>query len=284
MPSVCDEQTCEHASAVEPAPAGALVCSDGFCAAAETHASGGEPGRRWRGASRLRALGLVSLCSFVGLGMARSDPPPLPPVEVIAQGAHPASVDSVQRLLREMHVAPHLRERLRAARLSVVIVPRRVPLTEVPQFASLRGKKTFDGRRWDHVRGSGGMRLQNGRVAVAIPEENLFGWGDDPYPALAIAVHEIAHAIHDRVLTPEDRARVAVAYRSRLERGGPFTDGYARSNVSEYFAQGANAFFGRYPSRLGRDASWLYAHDRELYAALVRVFGPPRARPVCGMI
>lgn len=232
---------------------------------------------------RMRRLGTVLLCSFVGLGMARSDPLPRPPVEVIARGAHPASVGSVQGLLREMRVAPHLRERLRAARLAVVIVPRRVRLTDVPQFASLRGKSTFDGRRWDRVRGSGGMRLDDGRVAVAIPEENLFGWGDDPYPSLAIAVHELAHAIHDRVLTPDDRAHVAEAYRARLAEGGPFTDAYAKSNVSEYFAQGANAFFGRYPSRAGRDATWLYAHDRRLYAALVRVFGPPRARPVSGM-
>jgi hypothetical protein len=227
---------------------------------------------------RLRAPALALLCAFVGLGTARSDPAPTPPVEIIARGAHPASVDAVRGLLGEMRVSRHLRERLREARLSIVIVPRRVSLTEVPQFASLRGKNTFDGRRWDHVRGSGGVRLPDGRVAVAIPEENLFGWGDDPYPSLAIAVHEVAHAIHDRVLTPADRARVAAAYRARLDSGGPFTDAYAKSNVSEYFAQGANAFFGRYPSRAGRDATWLYAHDRELYGALVHVFGPPRTR------
>jgi hypothetical protein len=229
-------------------------------------------------------LGKALLCCLACLGMARSDPEPPPAVEVIARGAHPASVDAVQSLLKEMRVAPHLRERLRAARLSVVIVPRRVALTDVPQFVALRGKHTFDGRRWDRVRGTGGIRLDDGRVAVAIPEENLFGWGDDPYPALAIAVHELAHAIHDRVLTPEDRHLVAAAYRARLKAGGPFTDAYARSNVGEYFAQGANAFFGRYPSRAGRDANWLYAHDKELYGALVKIFGPPRTSFVTGSI
>jgi hypothetical protein len=216
--------------------------------------------------------------------MVAPEPAPRPVVDVIARGAHPASVDAVHVLLREMRVAPHLRERLKEARLAVVVVPRRTLLTEVPQFASLRGRRTFDGRLWDRVRGSGGVRLEDGRVAVAVPEENLFGYGDDPYPSLAIAVHEIAHAIHDRVLTAEDRRRVASAYRARIRAGGPFTDAYARSNVSEYFAQGANAFFGRYASRDGRDAAWLYAHDRELYAALVSVFGAPRTRYVTGMI
>jgi hypothetical protein len=233
---------------------------------------------------RARSLGTVLLCAFVASGMMPAQRPPCPAVEVIARGAHPASVDAVRALLHEMHLDARLQPRLREARLSIIIVPRRVALTDVPQFASLRGTRTFDGRPWDRVRGSGGTKLESGRIAVAIPEENLFGYGDDAYPSLAIAVHEIAHAIHDQVLTDVDRQEVRAAYQHRLAVGGPFPDAYARSNVSEYFAQGTNAFFGRYPSRAGRDATWLYAHDRELYTALVHVFGKPRPGPVRGMI
>lgn len=227
-------------------------------------------------------IGTSLLCVLAGLGMARSDPHPHPPVEVISRGAHPAAIGAVRTLLREMHVAPRLQRRLADARLTMVIVPRMVALTDVPQFASLRGKRTFDGRRWDLVRGIGGVAMANGRIAVAIPEENLFGYPDDPYPPLAIAVHEIAHAIHEHVLPVEDRRSIDEAYRARVRQGLPFGDPYARSNPSEYFAQGAGAFFGRYASRTGRDAAWLRQHDPVLYAVLVRVFGPPRIRFVTG--
>lgn len=204
-------------------------------------------------------------------------------VEVVAPGASPASVVAVRRLLREMRVDERLEDRLRNARLSIVVVPRKTPMTDVAQFASLRGRRTFDGRLWDHVRGTGGVRLPDGRVAVAIPEESIIPGKDDPYPALAVAVHELAHALHDRVLTDGDRRAVERAYRARLKAAGPFTDPYAGSNAREYFAQGANAFFGRAPfPQKGerRDAGWLYRHDRALYAALVHVFGPPPALPI----
>ena len=226
--------------------------------------------------------GFACLAAVVGLGLATPERAPPPAIDIIARGAHPASVAAVRGLLSEMRLTARLQERLREARLSIVIVPRRVPLTDVPQFASLRGTRTFDGRLWDRVRGTGGMRLLDGRVGVAIPEENLFGFPDDVYPSLAIAVHEIAHAIHDRVLTAGDKRAIELAYRARIKSGEAFTDNYARSNVREYFAQGANAFFGRYPGREYRDAAWLYEHDRPLYTALVRVFGAPRPGPVTG--
>lgn len=205
-------------------------------------------------------------------------------MEIVAPGASPASVIAMRRLLREMRVDERLESRLREARLSIVIVPRQTPMTGLAEFASLRGQRTFDGRLWDHVRGTGGVRLKDGRVAVAIPEESILPTKGDPYPALAVAVHELAHALHDRVLTDGDRRAIERAYRNRLKSGGPFTDPYAVSNAREYFAQGANAFFGRSQTRHKglerRNAEWLYRHDRALYSALVHVFGMPPASPI----
>ncbi len=216
---------------------------------------------------------------LAGLCVGMSPAEPSTTIPIIAVGANPASALVVERLLGEMRVSARLDERLRDANLTLVVVPRGARLTELPQFASLRGRRTFDGRPWEQVRGTGGVLLADGRFAVAVPEENvLFGWADDAYPALSIAVHEIAHALHDRVLDDADHRRIEAAYRARRERGGPFVDPYAASNAREYFAQGVNAYFGRYPGFEERDARWLYHNDRQLYAALAKVFGPPPDR------
>ena len=47
-------------------------------------------------------------------------------------------------------------------------------MTEVAQFSSLAGTKTFDGRAWEPVRGSGGMKVGT-KIFTAIAEENLLG-------------------------------------------------------------------------------------------------------------
>ncbi len=196
-------------------------------------------------------------------------------LEIVSTGAG-ATALVVQRVLDEMRLPPRLAERLRRLPLTIVVVPRRTRLTEMPQFASLRGRRTFDGRLWDDVRGTGGLALDDGRIAIAIPEENIAG-GDDAYPAQSIAVHEIAHALHDHIVDSDQRDAVAKAYRARRDAGGPFVDAYAGANVREYFAQGANAYFDRWAGHERRDARWLWDHDRALYTVLARLFGPPRS-------
>jgi hypothetical protein len=220
----------------------------------------------------LFALHLVVLLAL--LGQAHAEQPPSS-IEIISAGAHPTASVVVRRVLDEMLQGKHLEQRLQGAHLSIVVVPRRSRLTDVPQFASLKGRRTFDGRPWEDVRGTGGLELPDGRVAVAIPEENIAG-GDDVYPAHSVAVHELAHMLHDHVLTSGDRAAVEKAYRKHLQSGEPFLDAYAGANVREYFAQGANAYFDRYAGNEQRDARWLWQNDRPLYTALARVFGAPR--------
>lgn len=226
-----------------------------------------------------RRLTLVLALAALCVGLRPTAAPRPAPIPIIAAGAHPSSVVVIERLLAEMRVQARLDARLQRAQLTLVVVPRRAALTEVPQFASLRGRRTFDGRPWDQVRGTGGVLLPDGRYAVAVPEENvLFGWEEDTYPALSIAVHEIAHALHDRVLDGGDLKRIDAAFAARTQRGGPFVDAYAASNAREYFAQGVNAYFGRHAGFEQRDARWLFHNDRELYAALARIFGPPPDR------
>ena len=103
--------------------------------------------------------------------------------------------------------------------------------TDAASRANLRGKRTFDGRVWDDVRGIGGLQAATG--IEALDEASQFG-----FDTLA---HEIAHQVHYYVLSPRDRARIRALYQA-AKREGHCLDYYAATNEAEYFGQGVEAF------------------------------------------
>jgi hypothetical protein len=108
----------------------------------------------------------------------------------------------------------------------VVVVPRDARMTDVDQFASLAGKKTFDGRPWEDVRGSGGFEVP-GRagIFVAIAEENVTGkdatgvaasgnqWCYDA--GYSTTSHEMAHAVDIYGLEDADRKAIDDLYKAK---------------------------------------------------------------------
>lgn len=103
--------------------------------------------------------------------------------------------------------------------------------TDRPARAALRGRRTFDGRVWDDVRGVGGRQAATG--IEALDEAGLFG-----FDTLA---HEITHQAHLYAFRPVERMRVRQLYHA-AKLGGRCLDFYAASNEAEYFAQGVEAF------------------------------------------
>jgi tetratricopeptide (TPR) repeat protein len=103
--------------------------------------------------------------------------------------------------------------------------------TDAEPRSGLRGKRTFDGRVWDDVRGIGGLRAATG--IEALDEAAQFG-----FDTLA---HEIAHQVHQYTFSPLQRARITQLYK-RAVRDGHCIDYYAASNEMEYFGQGVEAF------------------------------------------
>ncbi|MFO1051932.1 MAG: tetratricopeptide repeat protein [Planctomycetota bacterium] len=104
--------------------------------------------------------------------------------------------------------------------------------TDDPARASLRGKRTFDGRVWDDVRGIGGLRAATG--IEALDEAALCGF--DTF------AHEVAHQVHLHVLRDKPVfARIRELYRHAID-GDRVLDYYAASNWAEYFGQGVEAF------------------------------------------
>ncbi len=103
--------------------------------------------------------------------------------------------------------------------------------TDAGERSNLRGRRTFDGRVWDDVRGVGGVQAATG--IEALDDAAAFG-----FDTLA---HEVAHQVHFFAFTPLQRARIRSLYGHALAQGRCL-DYYAASNEAEYFGQGVEAF------------------------------------------
>ncbi len=103
--------------------------------------------------------------------------------------------------------------------------------TDARARASLRGKRTFDGRVWDDVRGIGGLRAATGIEALDEAAQHGFD----------TLAHEIGHQVHLYSFTRKQRRQVRELYQQALDEGRCL-DYYAASNDAEYFGQGVEAF------------------------------------------
>ncbi|MBL9076101.1 MAG: hypothetical protein JNL08_01275 [Planctomycetes bacterium] len=103
--------------------------------------------------------------------------------------------------------------------------------TDAASRRMLRGRRTFDGRVWDDVRGVGGIQAATG--IEALDDAAMFG-----FDTLA---HEVAHQVHMHTFSPLQRARIRALYQQALQHGRCL-DYYAASNEAEYFGQGIEAF------------------------------------------
>jgi hypothetical protein len=209
-------------------------------------------------------------------------------VTVVAPaGAHASAIDRCAEFIQqEVGKNVYAQQHLQAARATIVIIPARTKMTDVAQFSSLKGQHTFDGRDWSTVRGSGGTRAPDGSFAIGVAEENLISVKGvvSTYAAnYSIGMHEFAHAVESKGMTPAQQTRLRELFARRhtadpSDAKDTFTDTYAASNVHEYFAQATNAFFGR---NQGSDAKhkayhngrdWLRTHDPDMYAFLVEMY------------
>lgn len=137
--------------------------------------------------------------------------------------------------------------------------------TDADERSNLRGRRTFDGRVWDDVRGIGGVHAATG--IEALDEAAAFG-----YDTL---VHEVAHQVHFYALSRLQRTRIR-ALHARAVAEGRCLDYYAATNDAEYFGQGVEAF-ASLAKRPGGETThghtrWeLYRLDRELHDFIAEV-------------
>ena len=125
------------------------------------------------------------------------------------------------------------------------------------------------------VVGAGLGALGGALLGNALDKSNTSGYARD-----FLASHEGSHTIELYALTPAQRTRVEALYAARKAAAGPWLApaDYTSSNVHEYFAQCASAFFSRpYQDeyRSSYTPEWLRNNDPDMYALLVEVFGTP---------
>lgn len=103
--------------------------------------------------------------------------------------------------------------------------------TDARERARLQGRRTADGRYWDHVRGLGGLHAATGVEALDQAAELGFN----------TLAHELTHQVHLFVLGEGARAQAEALFRAARAQGRCL-DYYAATCVEEYLAQGAEAF------------------------------------------
>ncbi len=97
-----------------------------------------------------------------------------PSFRVIDHGASPAAVKVAHERMAEILGAlrPGNLAQIKGLTVELHLIPHDKKLTDLPEYASLKGTKTFDGRLYDDLRGAGGMRVGN-TIRYAVAEEEL---------------------------------------------------------------------------------------------------------------
>jgi len=101
---------------------------------------------------------------------------------------------------------------------------------------------------------------------------------DTGYARNFTASHEASHTVELFALTPAQRAKLEKLYAARLKAGGLWLapESYTKSNIHEYWAQCASAFFRKPYTESDKDSytpEWLRKNDPGMFELLNEVFG-----------
>lgn len=168
--------------------------------------------------------------------------------------------------------APYINSMFESGYLSYIKLPFE-RLSQVPNLSDLKDSRIgppdmpnylYDNRLWDDVRGAGGE-------TVAADHDEIFQTVHGDYNLLA---HEMTHQFHQflQKKKPLLDACINALYQKALKRD-LFADGYSKSAVAEYFAQGIGYYLipADFPVRYGTNVSWFQKNDSELYQFMVSI-------------
>lgn len=169
-------------------------------------------------------------------------------------------------------------DRMRAGGVQVAIIAQSEATTDLPEYRSLQGRRTSDGRGFDgpSIRGLGGSRTQ---PMCSVGEENVLGLAGDIFAGESILIHECGHSVYNVGLDDLRRAQWRQIYAAAIA-AGRWTGTYAAGNDDEFFAELTQSFFGvnQRPNAVHNDvngADRLQAYEPDAYALLLSVYGSP---------
>ena len=216
------------------------------------------------------------------------------PVEVLGHGASDAAVAAARIAAIELFgdMRDPNRAQLLTTKVALDVIPHDKQLTDLPEYAHLKGTKTFDGRVWDTVRGIGADIDGVHRFSVA--EEDLVSVPGKAatYGTGFLAAHEGAHALQASSLTAAQIKTLTTLYTTRLAASGAITPTtpasdktamwlnpawYSAANKEEYFANSVAAYLGHPYSNSDADQlvynkSWLQTNDPPMYALIESIY------------
>jgi hypothetical protein len=167
--------------------------------------------------------------------------------------------------------ASQVRDSMGAIGFKVEVIGRDQVLSDLPDYAALKGKKTRDGRYFDT-----GTRGVGDKVKCSVGEENLLCFAKKPYRQEDVLVHEFSHSIH-RHLSANLAGAIDAAYAQAMKEGLYPRDIYMARDAGEYWAEGTQAWFGvtlRTDVNAGVNTRLkLQEHDPRLAAILEKVYG-----------
>lgn len=191
---------------------------------------------------------------------------------VAADSVSDESIRRAQFVVREMtSKAAKIRERMAAIGFKVEIIAKDQVLSDLRDYAHLKGKKTRDGRDFDT-----GTRGLGGREMCSIGEENLLCLGNQPYSKADILVHEFSHSMMAHMDAGEVR-EIEAAYKNAVHKKLYPKGIYMMANSREYWAEGVQSWLG-VTVRIDVNGGFntqkkIKDHDPELAAILEKTFG-----------
>jgi hypothetical protein len=219
------------------------------------------------------------------------------PMKVVPHGASEAAVKAAEAQMREVLAALKAANlaQLKGETIELHIIPANRKLTDLPEYASLKGVPTWDKKRtYDDIRGAGGQKVGS-VIRYAIAEEQLVQVRGHPmaYAPGFVGRHESGHVVQQFAVTKRQSDDLTAAYNARVKARGPWLAPawYTSGNVSEYFAQGTAAYLGHPYSTSDEDKKmytkdWLRKNDPALFKLLDEIYGttsaphlPPSFRP-----
>ena len=189
-----------------------------------------------------------------------------------AESVSEEAFERAQFVVQQMTSAsPRIREKMVSIGFKVEIIGKDQVLSDLPDYAHLKGQKTRDGRDFDT-----GTRGLGGRGMCSIGEENLLCLINQPYRKEDIFVHEFSHSMMAQMDT-DDVQEIEAAYKNAVDKELYPKGIYMMANSGEYWAEGVQAWLG---VTLRTDVNGgfntrqkIRDHDTALAAVLEKVYG-----------